>query len=400
MADAREEFSFMGSDLGIVSTEETSADYLSSFLSDTEPPKKEPAKVEEKKKPEDKKPEEKEQPEDDKTPKPEEHLKSFLDGEEGYTKKEEDKKDDKENKEEESTQDPENVFTDLATHLFELGIFTRDEDEEEVVIDNAEDFKERFEYEKKKGASEVLEAYLSRFGDDYADMFEKVFVKGLSPKEYLTSLTVIASVKGLDLNDEANQEKVVKELLRREGRSLDYINRKIEQLKNYQDLEQEAKEAQALLIQKEEQEQAAKIRAREEEERNKILARKQYLQTVGTILKEKVEAKEFDGIPVDARFAQEIGEYITRERYKVGDTEITEFDKELLELKKPENFALKVKLAMLLKMLKTDPTLSKIQKKAVSKEKTELFSKLVKNSKQTPTVPKKEEEAKPKSWFS
>jgi hypothetical protein len=41
---------------------------------------------------------------------------------------------------------------------------------------------------------------------------------------------------------------------------------------------------------------------------------------------------------------------------------LTDFDKTILELKRPENHATKVKIALLLKNIRKDPTLSTIQK--------------------------------------
>jgi len=76
---------------------------------------------------------------------------------------------------------------------------------------------------------------------------------------------------------------------------------------------------------------------------------------------------------------------------------LTEFDKTILELKRPENHEMKVKVALLLKILEKDPTLSTIQKSGITKKSNELFGEVarqaskssIKSSKSTPT-----------SWFS
>jgi hypothetical protein len=62
------------------------------------------------------------------------------------------------------------------------------------------------------------------------------------------------------------------------------------------------------------------------------------------------------------------------DKYKTtsGET-ITDFDKSILELKRPENHEMKVKVALLLKILEKDPTLSTIQKNGISKKSNELF---------------------------
>jgi len=68
------------------------------------------------------------------------------------------------------------------------------------------------------------------------------------------------------------------------------------------------------------------------------------------------------------------------EKWKTSTGEpLTDFDVEIMNLKRPENHETKVKYALLLKLLKNDPTLATIKKAGVTKETNELFSSVVKN---------------------
>jgi hypothetical protein len=67
---------------------------------------------------------------------------------------------------------------------------------------------------------------------------------------------------------------------------------------------------------------------------------------------------------------------------------LTDFDVEILNLKRPENHSIKVKIALLLKILKQDPTLSTIQKSGVTKQTNKLFSEVVRNKPKTATATK------------
>ena len=62
-----------------------------------------------------------------------------------------------ESSQEESDSPDGNQFSALANDLFKLGVFTKDEDEDDVAISTPEEFLERFQTEKKKGASEIVE---------------------------------------------------------------------------------------------------------------------------------------------------------------------------------------------------------------------------------------------------
>lgn len=289
-------------------------------------------------------------------------------------------------------------FTALATDLLKLGVFTNDEDGEEEPITTPEQFLERFQEEKKKGAIEVVQNFIGQFGEDYQQAFDAIFVKGVDPKDYFGTYNAIQSFTDLDLSDEANQIAVIKQTLADQDYDPEDITTEIERLKNYGDLESVAAKHHKVLIKKE----AAKLQQLEEQRSKQLQQqaafKQQYVQNVNSVLQEKLKAKEFDGIPLNSKLATELQDFLITDRYKTGSGEmLTEFDKTILELKRPENHEMKVKVALLLKILEKDPTLSTIQKTGLTKKSNELFGEVarqaskssIKSSKSTPT-----------SWFS
>ena len=68
----------------------------------------------------------------------------------------------------------------------------------------------------------------------------------------------------------------------------------------------------------------------------------------------------------------------------------------MLELDSPENYERKVKIGLLLNLLKKDPELKTIQKKAISKSSNKLFSELAEKQVKKVGV----EKPKPTSWFN
>jgi hypothetical protein len=422
MADDREQFSFSVGNFGIMSTEEIQAGeaFLSSDPEDVKivPPKKETVedgKETQIKKVVKKQPLKKVEDEEDETEEKEEHkeigdkdLFAVLE-EEGEKEEEEEEFPQTKKKtptpspegaEEPEPETEENMFNTIAQELVSHGIFTLEEDEESIEIESPEDFLQRFQYEARKQASVVIDKYLSRFGDNYRDMFENIFVKGVNPVDYLNRYTKVEGIQSLDITDEGNQERIVRELYRSEGRSAEYIEKRINQLKNYNDLLDEATEAQKVLIAKEQKEIDDAAAKKQQEITRRQQIRNEYLNNVGRILNDKIKTKDFDGIPVDRKFAENIYGYITQERFQLPDGELlTPFDKDILDLKRPENHELKVKVAMLLQLLKEDPQLTKLAKKAVSKESNKLFENLKKTAMKTGKKTEIEEEPKTRSWF-
>jgi hypothetical protein len=279
-----------------------------------------------------------------------------------------------------STED--DTYTTLSRDLMRLGVFSKnsdDETEETIDVKTPEQFLERFSLEKKKGAIAILDNFLSQFGEDYRKMFDAVFVNAVSPQEYLTSFSRQEALGNLDMSSEDNQERVVRSYYKSLKWDDNKIETRIQKVKDYGDLEEEAKTYQEVLLNKEKEVTAELERKKLEElksAKDKELASKKSYQK---ILVEKLKAQELDGIPLTDKEAVETLDYLTEKKYKLASGELlSEFDKDLMELNKPENHELKVKLGLLLKK-KLD--LTSVKKSTLSKESGKLFNLSAKNAK-------------------
>jgi hypothetical protein len=300
---------------------------------------------------------------------------------------------------EEEEQQEVSQFGALANDLFKLGVFSRDEDEEEEPITTAEEFLERFQAEKKKGAIEVVNNFIGQFGEDYQQAFEAIFVKGVNPKDYFGTYDQVANFAELDLSQENNQVKVLKQALSDQGFDPEDVDTEIERLKNYGDLETVATKHHKVLIKKE----AAKLQQMEAQAERELQQKQaikgQYINNVQSVLQEKLKTKEFDGIPINPKLANELQDFLLVDKYKTpsGET-LTDFDRTILELKRPENHATKVKVALLLKIMEKDPTLSTIQKSGISKKSNELFGEVARQVSKS-SAKSTSSKDKSSSWF-
>lgn len=291
-----------------------------------------------------------------------------------------------------------NQFTALSRDLFKLGVFTKDEDEDDVPISSAEEFLERFESEKKKGAIEVVQNFIGQFGEDYQNAFDAIFVKGVNPRDYFGTYNAIESFSEMDLSQESNQIAVIKQALADQGFDPEDITTEVERLQNYGDLESVAAKHHKVLIKKE----AAKLQQLEQQRtaelQRQAAYKQQYQQNVTAVLQEKLKAKEFDGIPLNPKLAGELQDFLLAEKWKTSSGEtLTDFDRAILDLKRPENHEQKVKVALLLKVLEKDPTLSTIQKSGISKKSNELFGEVARQASKSSSG--KSKSSTPTSWF-
>ena len=291
-------------------------------------------------------------------------------------------------------------FTALSNDLFKLGVFTKDEDEDDLDISTPEAFLERFQAEKRKGAIDVVNNFIGQFGEDYQQAFDAIFVKGVNPKEYFGTYNQIASFADMDLSQENNQVAVIRQALADQGFESEDIDTEVERLKNYGDLETVATKHHKVLVKKEAQKLQQMEDKAQQELQQKQAIKNHYIQNVQTILQDKVKSKEFDGIPINPRLAGELQDFLLVDKYKTASGEtLTDFDRAILELKRPENHEMKVKVALLMKILEKDPTLSTIQKTGITKKSNELFGEVARQVEKSSVKGSKSQKQQPNSWF-
>lgn len=269
----------------------------------------------------------------------------------------------------------------FSKELYELGILTTDQGQQQPDINTPEQLLEVLGEEKKKGAVQILDNILSTYGQDYKDAFYAIYVSGVNPRDYFGQVENISSLEGLDLSVIENQKAVLTRHYKELGWDNNKIASKIEKLENYQDLEEEAKDIHASLLSKEKKSLTESEIRRKEEIAQKAAAEKQHAAGIQQIITEKIKAREFDGIPADEKTMRQLSSYMLEKKWQLGSEQITDFEKEILDLSRPENTELQVKVALLLHLLKTDPTLSRLQKKAVTQETNKMFSFLQRDSK-------------------
>lgn len=278
-----------------------------------------------------------------------------------------------------------NEFEVMSNQLFQLGVFTQDEEDEEFVpARTAEEFAERFQQEKQKGATQWLDAFLRKNGEDRMDLFEAIFINNMDPREYLPAYNQVMDLEEMNLEEEVNQEKVFREFYHRQGFSPEKIETKLQKAKDYGDLADDAQEMHQRLLEDDRKALEEKQAAKEREEQVRQQTEQVYKNSVTKILIESLKAKELKGLPITEKKAKEAADFLTTPKYRTPSGELlTEFDKFVLESKKPENVEMRAIIA-LLHLNNWD--FSKIEKKAISKETNQLFSGLKKTTVKSKTT--------------
>lgn len=271
-----------------------------------------------------------------------------------------------------------NQFEQIARNMYELGVFTQEEGEEPVIPANGEELSQMFQKAKQEGATQWLQSFLSSKGEDRAEIFDAIFINGVDPREYFQAYNQVLDFSEMDMAVESNQEAAVREYYSRLKWSAEKIDQKITKLKDYGDLEEESTEIHSKLLEQDKsrlEEIALKAQA---EKQAKEESENQYKQSIHKVLSETLKTKELAGIPVTDKLAQQALEFLTAPKWKLPNGDLlTDYDKFILESKKPENVQQRAIMAVL---HLTNYDLSRVEKKAITKETNELWSGIKKTS--------------------
>jgi hypothetical protein len=171
-------------------------------------------------------------------------------------------------------------------------------------------------------------------------------------------------------------------------------------LENYGDLETVATRHHKVLVKKEAKKLQELDKEAEQIQQQKVAIRNQYINNVQTILSDKLKEKEFDGIPINPNLANELQDFLLVDKWKTPAGEnLTDFDRAILDLKRPENHEMKVKVGLLMKILEKDPTLSTIQRKGASKQTNVLFGEVARQVTKDKSNTSNRKGSKPAKWF-
>lgn len=279
---------------------------------------------------------------------------------------------------EEEEVDEVSTFEEISKELVELGVFS--EDEEQELPKTGEDFAKRFETETTKKANTHLSNFLSKFGEDRLAAFNAIFVNGVDPKEYFSIATEQEDLFSLDMEQESNQEKVVRKYyLEHLGHSEVRANKMIAMLKEDGELDAEATEALSKFSQKRDEKLAQTVNQKALEEQRKIQEKQVFNQTVDSFIEKQIQSKELGGFKFDKNIADNVKRKLTQDAWRLpsGET-ITDFQKFVLDLKRPENIEFAIKIALL---QENNFDFSKVQLKKAELEKNKAFSKLTQKTK-------------------
>lgn len=271
------------------------------------------------------------------------------------------------------------VYQKLTNSLLAQGIFTLGDNEEAITIKNSQEFADRWKAQNQRGAHAIVENIVGQYGPEYTDAFNKIFVQGLDPYQYFTRSKEIDDFREMDIENEEVQKHIFRSYWKEQNISPERIEAKLTKEIDLDELKETAKELHGLMAAKADERLQKEAEESERRIKQQRQVQAQYANSIFDFLNEKVQAKDYDGIPVPVKTAEEVYDFMITPKYTYQGREITEMEKFFMDMQKPENRALAVKFALL---AKSGFNTSSIEKKAISKQNNQLFTDLTNKSKQ------------------
>ena len=283
-----------------------------------------------------------------------------------------------ENEDTTSSEEQTSPFEDISKELLTLGIFT--EDEEDPLPTTGEDLAKRFEKESVRKTNENLSNFLSKFGKDKLDAFRAIYVNGVDPKEYFSISAKPEDILSLDMEQESNQKRVVKKYYQEVlGHSETRTDKLIQMLIDDGELDGEAVTALDKFKTSRDTELQRLEDARIAAEQQKLQEKQFFTENVNKFISAKVNEKDIDGFKFDKNVSEQINRSMTQGAWKLPSGEIiTDFEKFIADLSRPENIEIAFKIALL---RENNFDFSKMQLKKANIEKNKAFSSLVQKNK-------------------
>lgn len=275
-----------------------------------------------------------------------------------------------------TTDTQENEFMVISKGLLESGVFS---ESEEPLPETPEQFVERFQKEKIKGANEQLTKFLSQFGQDYMDAFRAIYINGVNPKEYFQIGAQSENILNLDMEQEANQKKITKKYyMEVSGLSEARAEKMLQSVIEDGELDSEANMALTKFKEQHESKLAAVEQAKIQDQERRAQEKQYFNHHVTQFLQTKKDSKDFDGLKFNDDISMTVQRNLTQPAYKLPNGElITEFQKFIMELSNPENIETAIKIALL---RENDFDFSKIQAKKAKEEQSSIWNSLKKQT--------------------
>jgi hypothetical protein len=284
-----------------------------------------------------------------------------------------------------SDDDDINYFETFGKGLIKAGMLELEEGEDAEKLEWTEEtFLSKMEQTIEKKAWDTLESLaMETYGEAGVKLVEDLFINKVPVNQYLSMFRNEEIVANIDLDNELNQERVVRLYLAKTGMEEEEIEDQVAYAKDNERLNSYAKKYHGKLLERMEYERqslAQENAARVEEARLKEQERQQQY---ATVLEKSIKEGAIEGYPINENSAGELFDFVLAKSVQLPNGQkISEFEYKLAVMRQEDPS----KFLAVARLVQNNLDLTPIKQRGVSEETNSIFNELrTKTKKSTKT---------------
>lgn len=285
---------------------------------------------------------------------------------------EEEEEDDEEPADDDEESEDINYFEVFGKGLVKAGLLDAEDAENQEWTE--ESFLGKMSETIEKRAWDTLEELATEtYGEAGVKLVEDIFINKVPIQQYLQMFNNEQIVENVDLNNEVNQERVVRLYLAKTGMDEDEIEDQLTFAKDNDRLGSYAKKYHGKLVERMQQERTAL--AQENAQRVQDAQQKEQLrqQQYASVLEDSIKKGEIEGYPINETAASDLFDFVLSKPHVLPNGQrITDFEFKLATMRQEEPS----KFLAIARLVQNDLDLTPIKRKGVTEETNSIFNDL------------------------
>jgi hypothetical protein len=282
-----------------------------------------------------------------------------------------------------------NYFEVFGKGLVKAGLLDAEDVENQEWTEQS--FLDKMSETIEKRAWDTLEELATEtYGEAGVKLVEDIFINKVPIQQYLQMFNNEQIVENVDLNNEVNQERVVRLYLAKTGMDEDEIEDQLTFAKDNDRLGSYAKKYHGKLVERMQQERA--FLAQDNAQRVQEVQQKeqQRQQQYASVLEESIKKGEIEGYPINESTASDLFDFVLSKPHVLPNGQrITDFEFKLATMRQEDPS----KFLAIARLVQNDLDLTPMKRKGVSEETNSLFNDLKNKTKKSTKTNRSEQDS-------
>jgi hypothetical protein len=281
-----------------------------------------------------------------------------------------------------------NYFEVFGKGLVKAGLLDAEDVENQEWTEQS--FLDKMSQTIEKRAWDTLEELATEtYGEAGVKLVEDIFINKVPIQQYLQMFNNEQIVENVDLNNEVNQERVVRLYLAKTGMDEDEIEDQLTFAKDNDRLGSYAKKYHVKLVERMQQERSSLAQDNAQRVQEVQQKEQQRQQQYASVLEESIKKGEIEGYPINESTASDLFDFVLSKPHVLPNGQrITDFEFKLATMRQEDPS----KFLAIARLVQNDLDLTPMKRKGVSEETNSLFNDLKNKTKKSTKTNRSEQD--------